>query len=149
MTQEAFSTQTSATGDAEMPQTVLNANKVQVTKTPQPTSQVMAGQNENETKAVDCDSYAALASATPITYIPGSGAERNQSSVPSEDGETTNDREIIGVALFKIDACILTRTAFLVAGTDIVHRCTELCPNEKMETNQVREVVAEEWGACG
>ncbi|KAG5976827.1 hypothetical protein E4U55_007194 [Claviceps digitariae] len=111
-------------------------------------------------RVVDCASPGLFAHASLVTDTmpttpgaPQSNCRRckrqQQSSVVGKADE--DDEKMIGMSIYALGGCLLTRYACKSPGapSDIVFKCTVVCPGKKLETNQARRAVAGEWGACG
>ncbi|KAG6039566.1 hypothetical protein E4U41_002411 [Claviceps citrina] len=110
---------------------------------------------------VDCASTGAFAGASLITDTapeatggPGSIRRRRtrQPSAGREDrDDQTQDDQLIAMSVYAFGGgCLLTRSAYKDAGSgNVVFQCIIMCLGKKLETNQARNVVTDEWGACG
>ncbi|KAG6006716.1 hypothetical protein E4U54_000129 [Claviceps lovelessii] len=112
-------------------------------------------------RVVDCSSAGLFAHASLVTDVmptatdtPSSNCrrcKRHQQSTVAErpDGE---DDKMVGMSMYAFGGCLLTRYACKSPDVpeDIVFKCAVLCLGKnKLETNQARHAMTEEWGACG
>lgn len=106
----------------------------------------------NEVRTVDCASPDLLADASLITDTTpaATGKPTSKRLRSSQQPAKHEDDEMIGMSIYTLKGCLLARSTYKGSGIgDLVHKCTMMCPDKKLETNQARHVVTDEWGACG
>lgn len=130
-------------------QTSVVTHKAEATITPEPSASTPVA---NRVRIIDCAASGLFANATFITDTTPTATEtatlkrsrRNQSSTEDEEDN------LIGMSIYRLKGCLLARSAYKGPGiVDLVHKCSMMCPDKKLETNQARDVVTDEWGACG
>ncbi|KAK2598065.1 hypothetical protein QQS21_005776 [Conoideocrella luteorostrata] len=130
-------------------ETAVVAQKAQPTATSQPSTMATT---VNKVQAVDCASPELFANATLITDTTpaATGSTLSERTRRSRQSVEEAEDQVVGMSIYTLKGCLLARSAYKGTGIgDLVHRCTMMCPDKKLETNQARHVVTDEWGACG
>lgn len=127
--------------------TALVAHKADPTATAssQPsTTAIQVGQT------VDCPSLGVFVNATPVTSISPSPTRITTSKRKRKVHQLVDDDDqMLGLSVYSFNGCLLSRTSYKDSEGDLEYRCTMSCPDKRWETNQARDVVTDEWGACG
>ncbi|EFY87623.1 hypothetical protein J3459_014225 [Metarhizium acridum] len=108
--------------------------------------------DERAGQTVDCASMGVFVNATPVTDIapvptritPTSQRRKVHLVVDDGDGD-----QVLGVSVYRFNGCLLSRESYRDSDGGLAYRCSLACPHKRRQTKQAREVVAEEWGACG
>lgn len=106
----------------------------------------------NEARSVDCASPDLFADASLITDTTpaATGKPTSKRLRSSQQPAEHEDDDMIGMSIYTFKGCLLARSTYKGSGIgDLVHKCTMMCPDKRLETNQARHVVTDEWGACG
>lgn len=101
-------------------------------------------------QTVDCPSLGVFVNATPVTSISPAPTRITTSKRKRKVHQlVAEDEQMLGLAVYSFNGCLLSRTSYKDSEGSLEYRCTMSCPDKRWETNQARDVVTDEWGACG
>ncbi|TWU73218.1 hypothetical protein ED733_004785 [Metarhizium rileyi] len=154
---EPSSAQVAVTTTEAALEDVKTANVTRPAKTTSTASNSSAPATTTNAKVgqmVDCNSMGVFFNVTPVTHISPrptksvSTNRRRKVHLLVDDGDGDSD-QMLSLSVYKHDRCLLSQASYRGSDGALTYRCSLTCPDKRWETNQARDVVAEEWGACG